>query len=165
MVDFRREHTFDAPIDKVWAMFKDPASHVSKFEAMGHTDIEVVEKKATKNGLKIVVSRTVTLDLPGFAKKVLKPTNTVVSTDEWSARGDGTYGGTFSADTKGAPIKVGGTTLIEPDGDDRTHYVVETTIDVKVPLIGGKIADFSKGIVAKQMDEEFRLGDEWLASH
>jgi hypothetical protein len=164
MVDIRREHTFDAPIGAVWKMFSDPKSHVSKFEAMGHTDIEVVEQKKTKQGLKMVISRTVTVDLPGFAKKVLKPTNTVVSTDEWSDRGDGTYGGTFSAETKGAPLKVKGTTLIEPDGD-RTRYVVQTSIDVKVPLIGGKIADFSKGIVNKQMDDEFRLGDEWLASH
>ena len=165
MAEIRREHTFDAPISKVWEMFCDPASHLAKFEAMGHTDIEVVEKKATKKGLKIVISRTVTVDLPGFAKKVLKPTNTVVSTDEWSDKGDGTYGGTFSADTHGTPIKVHGTTHIEPDGDDGTYYVVTTNIDVKVPLIGGKIADFSKGIVNKQMDDEFRLGDEWLSSH
>jgi hypothetical protein len=165
MVDIRREHTFDAPIADVWAMFCDPASHVSKFEHMGHTDIAVVEESPSADGLKMVVSRTVTVDLPGFAKKVLKPTNTVVSTDEWKDRGDGTYGGTFSADTKGAPIKVKGTTLIEPHGDARTHYVVSTSIEVKVPLIGGKLSDFSKGIVNKQMDDEFRLGDEWLASH
>ena len=162
MVDIRREHTFDAPIADVWKMFCDPKSHLAKFEAMGHRDIEVVEQKKSKAGLHLVISRTVTVDLPGFAKKVLKPTNTVVSTHAWQARGDGTYGGTFSADTQGAPIKVRGTTLIEPDGD-RTHYVVQTSIDVKVPLIGGKIADFSKGIVNKQMDDEFRLGDEWLS--
>ncbi len=165
MVDIRREHTFDAPIADVWKMFSDPKSHVAKFEAMGHEDVEVVEKKSTKQGLRIVVSRTVHVDLPGFAKKVLKPTNTVVSTDEWQDRGDGTYGGTFDAETKGTPIKVSGTTLIEPDGDDRTHYVVTTKIEVKIPIVGGKIADFSKGIVNKQMDDEFRLGDEWLAAH
>jgi hypothetical protein len=163
MVDVRREHTFDAPIADVWAMFCDPASHVAKFEAMGHTDIEVLEETASAEGLEIVVSRTVSVDLPGFAKKVLKPTNTVVSRDHWKNRGDGTYGGTFTAETKGTPIKVSGTTLIEPDGDDRTHYVVTTNIEVKVPLIGGKLADFSKGIVNKQMDDEFRLGDQWLA--
>ncbi len=165
MVDIRREHTFDAPIAKVWEMFRDPASHVAKFEAMGHTDIEILEEERSDSRLRIVIGRTVTVDLPGFAKKVLKPTNTVVSTDEWSDRGDGTYGGHFSAETKGAPIKVHGTTLVEADGDDRTHYVVTTTIEVKVPLIGGKLADFSKGILDKQMDDEFRLGDEWLNSH
>jgi uncharacterized protein YndB with AHSA1/START domain len=163
VVDIRREHTFDAPIAKVWKMFCDPASHTAKFEAMGHRDIEVVEKKASKAGIKMVVSRSVDVDLPGFAKRVLKPTNTVISTDEWKDNGDGTYGGTFSADTKGAPIKVNGTTLIEADGKNATHYVVQTSIEVKVPLIGGKLSDFSKGIVNKQMDDEFRLGDEWLA--
>jgi uncharacterized protein YndB with AHSA1/START domain len=164
MVDIRREHTFDAPIAKVWKMFCDPDSHTSKFEAMGHRDIEVIEKKASKAGIKMVVSRSVDVDLPGFAKRVLKPTNTVVSTDEWKDNGDGTYGGTFSADTKGAPIKVNGTTLIESDGKNKTHYVVQTSIEVKVPLIGGKLSDFSKGIVNKQMDDEFRLGDDWLTN-
>ena len=165
MVDITREHTFDAPIASVWAMFHDPASHAAKFTAMGHRDLEVVDEKLTDDALRIVISRAVDTELPGFAKKVLKPTNTVVSTDEWRDFGDGTFGGTFSADTKGAPIKVSGRTRIEPDGPKRTHYVVTTTIDVKVPLIGGKLADFSKGIINGQMDDEFRLGDAWLASH
>jgi len=165
MVDVRREHTFDAPIAKVWAMFHDPASHAAKFEAMGHRDLTVIEEDLTDDALRIVISRSVDTDLPGFAKKVLKPTNTVISTDHWRDFGDGTYGGTFSADTKGAPIKVSGTTRITAAGPTRTHYVVTTTIDVKVPLIGGKIADFSKGIINGQMDDEFRLGDAWLTSH
>ena len=38
-------------------------------------------------------------------------------------------------------------------------------MDVKVPLIGGKIADFAKGDVARQLDMEFTAGDDWLASH
>lgn len=163
MVDVRREHTFDAPIGEVWAMFCDPASHVAKFEAMGHRDIEVLEEDRSEEGLRIVVKRLVDIDVPGFAKRFLKPTNTLVSTDTWRDRGDGTYGGTFVAETKGTPIDVKGTTLIESEGDDRTHYVVTTTIKVNVPLVGGKLGDFSKGIVNKQMDDEFRLGDEWLA--
>ena len=163
MVDVHREHTFDAPLARVWEMFHDPASHVAKFEAMGHRNLEVLEKKKTKKQLRIVISRDVDVDLPGFAKRVLKPTNTVVSTDEWNDNGDGTYGGTFIGDTKGAPIDLKGTTLIEPDGDDRTHYVVHTVIKVSVPLIGGKLGEFGKGVVNKQMDDEFHLGDEWLA--
>lgn len=165
MVDVKREHTFDAPIAKVWAMFHDPASHAAKFTNMGHRDLEVIDTDLTDDALTITISRLVDTDLPGFAKKVLKPTNTVVSVDTWRDNGDGTYGGTFSADTKGAPIKVAGTTSLTPDGKKQTHYVVTTSINVKIPLIGGKIADFSKGIIDAQMDDEFRLGDEWLASH
>lgn len=158
-----RTHTFHAPIDRCWAMFSDPAAHVAKFEGMGHHGVTVVEKKKTKKQLRIVITREVELEgVPGFAKRFLKPRNTVVSTDEWNDLGDGTYGGRFVMDTKGAPVGIAGTTLLEADGD-RTHYTVTVDISVNVPLVGGKLADFAKGIASKQLDDEFRLGDEWLA--
>lgn len=158
-------HTFDAPIDKVWAMFSDPASHVAKFEAMGHHGVEVLTEERSDDGLRIVITREVDVEgIPGFAKKFLKPRNTVVTDDRWRDRGDGTYGGEFTLDTKGVPFDTHGTTLIEPDGD-RTLYTVTIELEVSVPLIGGKLEGFGKGIVEKQLRREFELGDEWLAAH
>jgi len=160
-----RTHTFDAPIDQCWAMFTDPAAHVAKFEGMGHHDVRIIEKKKTKTSLRIVITREVEVDgIPGFAKKFLKPQNTVVSTDEWTDHGDGTYGGEYVMDTQGTPVEIAGETSLEPDGD-RTLYTVTVDISVKVPLVGGRLADFSKKIASTQLDEEFRLGDVWLAAH
>ena len=158
-------HTFDATPAQCWAMFHDPDSHVAKFEGMGHHDVTVLEQDQTEDELRIVVTREVDVDgIPGFARKFVKPRNTVVSTDLWQDRGDGTYGGEFTLDTKGAPVAIAGTTLLTPEGD-RTHYEVSVEIEVKVPLVGGKLADFSKRIVEKQLAHEFELGDAWLASH
>lgn len=160
-----RTHTFDAPPEQCWAMFSDPAAHVAKFRGMGHHDVEIVEKKKTKTSLRIVITREVEVEgIPGFAKKFLKPRNTVVSTDQWNDLGDGTYGGQYVMDTHGAPVEIAGQTRLEPDGDG-TLYTVTVDISVNVPLVGGRIADFSKKIASKQLDEEFRLGDAWLASH
>ena len=160
-----RTHTFDHPIEQCWAMFHDPDSHVAKFEAMGHRDLEVIEQVRSDTSLRIVIERIVDVEVPGFAKKVIKPTNLLRSIDVWSDAGDGTYGGTFDLETKGVPIETRGRTRLTPDGDARTRYEVTIDLKVKVPLIGGKIADFSKGIIDKQLDEEFRLGDAWLAEH
>lgn len=158
-------HTFDATPAQCWAMFHDPDSHVAKFEGMGHHDVTVLEQDQTEDELRIVVTREVDVDgIPGFARKFVKPRNTVVSTDLWQDRGDGTYGGEFTLDTKGVPVEIAGTTLLTPEGD-RTHYEVSVEIEVKVPLVGGKLADFSKRIVEKQLAHEFELGDAWLASH
>lgn len=164
-MEITREHVFDHPIEKCWAMFHDPASHVAKFTAMGHRDLEVIEEKTTEDSLRMVIERVVDVDVPGFAKKVIKPTNLVRSTDLWNDHGNGTYGGTFDLETKGAPIETRGRTELTPEGDGRTRYVVTIDLKVKVPLIGGKIADFSKGIIERQLADEFRLGDEWLAAH
>ncbi len=74
------------------------------------------------------------------------------------------HGGAFTLDTQGAPVEISGTTVLVADGE-RTKYEVNVEIDVQVPLVGGKLADFSKGIVEKQLTEEFALGDTWLAEH
>ena len=157
-------HTFDAPIDAVWAMFSDPASHVAKFEQMGHREIEVVSQDSSDDHLHIVVQRVVDVDLPGFARKVLKPSNTVVSDDRWERRDATHCGGTFRLDTKGAPVEATGTTALTADGD-RTRYEVTVEFDVKVPVVGRKIASWAKDDIAQQFEQEFAAGDAWLAEH
>jgi hypothetical protein len=164
-MEITKVHTFAHPVSTCWAMFHDPSSHVDKFTAMGHRELQVLEEKQTDSSLRMVIERLVDVDVPGFARKVIKPTNVLRSTDLWEDRGDGTFGGTFDLESRGVPIETRGRTLLEPDGDDRSRYTVTIDLKVKVPLIGGKIADFSKGIIEKQLDEEFRLGDEWLENH
>ena len=73
------------------------------------------------DGFVIRTSRTVDVDVPGFARKVLKPTNTMVQTDTWSARDlDGARDGDFDIDVKGAPVHVPGQMRIEPTADGGT---------------------------------------------
>ena len=158
-------HTFAAPFEKVWAMFADPASHVAKFERMGHHDVKIVSQEATDDSLHIVVTREVDIDqIPGFAKKFIKPRNTVVSDDLWERRSDAEAGGTFTIDTKGLPMKVQGHTTAKAAGDS-VDYEVNVELKVNVPLVGGKLEGFGKGIIEKQLREEFDLGDAWLTEH
>jgi hypothetical protein len=163
-MDFTGEHSFRAPLDAVWAMFQDPQSHLDKFASMGHRDIEVLESETSDDGFHIVVRRVVDVDLPGFAKRVLKPTNTVTTTDDWQRNPDGTCTGVQHVSTEGAPVKIDATTRLEARGDT-TLYSVTVQLDVKVPLIGGKLANWAKGMVSEQLDQEFAAGDAWLASH
>jgi hypothetical protein len=163
-MDFTGEHEFDAPLDAVWAMFRDPQSHLAKFTSMGHRDIEVLETEGDDDAFHIVVRRVVDVDLPGFAKRVLKPTNTVTTTDDWQRHPDGTCTGAQHVSTEGAPVKIDATTKLEDRGDT-TGYSVAVHLEVKVPLIGGKLGDWAKGMVREQLDQEFSAGDAWLAAH
>ena len=163
-MDFTGEHEFDAPLDAVWAMFRDPQSHLDKFTSMGHRDIEVLESDAAADRFHIVVRRVVDVDLPGFAKRVLKPTNTVTTTDDWRRLDDGTCTGQQHVSTEGAPVKIDATTKLEDRGTS-TAYSVTVHLEVKVPLIGGRLGDWAKGMVRDQLDQEFSAGDAWLRSH
>ncbi len=160
-MDFRDDHVFDAPIDAVWDMFADPDSHTTKFESMGHRSIEVLAVDTSDAGLHMKVRRVVDIDLPGFAKRFLKPTNTVTTTDDWAKADDGSYRGKQLVETEGAPIDISAETALIPAGE-QTRYEVTVHVEVKVPLVGGKLADFAKGITERQLAQEFAAGDHWL---
>lgn len=157
------EHVFDAPIEQVWAMVRDVDAHVAKAERAGHRDVVVADQAITDDHVHIELDRTVTIDLPSFAKKVMKPTNRVRTIDEWNDHGDGTYGGGFHTDFRGAPVRIAGITHLEADGAERTRYRVEIEVEVKVPMLGRKLESFATRDVDAQIANEFAAGDAWLA--
>jgi hypothetical protein len=164
-MDVSDSHTYAAPLDSVLDMFGDPDAVVARYEGMGHRDVEVLECTRTDDSLRVRTSRVVEVDLPGFARKVLSPTNTMVQTDEWTASGDGTWDGTVAVDVQGAPVKMSGSMRLEPAGYGTTMHLT-LSMSVKVPLVGGRIADWAgKNDVPATMAAEFAAGDAWLADH
>ena len=153
---FSGDQTYDAAIDDVFSLFADPDVVRARYEAAGDRDIEILECGPQGDGFVIRTSRTVDVDLPGFARKVLKPTNTMIQVDTWSARDlDGARDGDFAIEEKGAPVKVAGEMRIEPTAGGGTRHTVDGKLDVKVPLIGGKVASWAEGPSQQRLDGEY----------
>ena len=89
---------------------------------MGHIDMEVLSSEVTDTSLDLVLRRQVEMEIPSVAKKFLSPSNTVTSNDHWEDRGDGTYGGQFTVEIKGAPAESRGKTSLVPI-DDLSGFV------------------------------------------
>jgi hypothetical protein len=155
-VKFTVEHTYDHPADAVFDVLTDFEAVKAKYEAIGQHDIELVRRDEGDDGsVTLVTRRVVPLDVPGFAKKVLSPSQTVVQTDTWDAPdASGARSGTFTAESKGTPAQVGGRLQLTPDGPGACRNVSEIEIEVKVPLIGGKIADFVSKDARQAVDHE-----------
>ena len=158
-------HVFDAPIERVWAMMCDIDAHVAKAERAGHRDIEVLDHTVADDHAHVELKRTVTVELPGFAKRVMEPTQRVRTIDDWYRREDGTCDGTFGTDVRGAPFSLKGTTSLEADGADRTRYRVDIEVQIKVPVVGKRLEKWAVGDVDEQIANEFAAGDEWLAAN
>jgi hypothetical protein len=142
---FKGNETYAADIETVFAMLCDPAAITARFEAAGDTDIEVVRCEAEGDGFVIETTRTVTIDLPGFARKVLSPTNEMTQIEKWGAPDeDGAREGTFNIEVAGAPARTEGRHQLRPDGD-RTTHTIQGEMEVKVPLIGKKLGSFLSG--------------------
>jgi Protein of unknown function (DUF2505) len=161
---FSGDQTYDAAVDDVYALFTDPEVVQARYEAAGDRDIEILECTAQGDGFVIRTSRTVAVDVPSFARKVLKPTNTMVQTDTWSARDlDGARDGDFDIEVKGAPVHVSGEMRIEPTADGGTRHEVQGKLDVKIPLIGGKVASWAEGPSQQRLDAEYTFHRQRLS--
>jgi hypothetical protein len=155
-------HVYPVPVDAVIAMFRDETATVARYESMGHRDVKVVELDADDDTVRVVSTRVVDVDLPGFAKKALKPTNTMTQTDEWQRQDDGSWSGTFGVDVQGAPVRIDGTMQLVPEANGARH-TVNLDLQVKIPLIGGKIADWvGKNDAQRTLDAEFAFNAQRL---
>jgi len=79
----------NADIDRVFALVTDPKFLERKFAAGGAKDVSVDHEMLADGKCRVTIRRHVTVDLPGFAKKFIQPTNAVLQTETWEPRGRG----------------------------------------------------------------------------
>lgn len=156
-------HRFDADVETVYRLMADKDFMVRKYADQGATDIEV-DSDEKADGPTIVTKRKVTIDLPGFAKKVMAPTNTVVQTDEWRpADGDGRRVCRYKVEVQGVPSRIDGTVTLSPDGDGTREDVV-ADVKVSIPLLGGKLEKFAVESGVKTIEQEAAFTTKELSS-
>lgn len=163
-MELTRSHRYAAPAEAVLDVFATEDAVRARYEGMGHRDVEVERLERGDGTLVVVSRRVVEVDLPGFARKVLQPTNTMVQSDTWARGADG-WTGSFNVEVEGAPVELSGRmTLLDVDGG--SEHKVTLTMNVKVPLVGGKIADWvGKNDALTTLEAEFAATDAWLADH
>lgn len=143
-MQFNVIHAYQHPADEAFAALTDFEAVKSKYEAIGQSEVQIVRRDQDDDGsVTLVTTRVVPLELPGFAKKVLSPKQHVTQTDVWSgADSEGRRSGTFAVEAKGAPVRVHGTLGLVRRGTKGCTNTTNVTVEGRVPLIGGKIADW-----------------------
>jgi len=105
----------------------------------------------------LAISRELPGGVPGFLERFLPKDGRVVQHESWGALADdGAVRGTWSVDVPGAPASIGGTSSLAPSGTGSVQ-VIEGTVKVSVPLIGGKAESFLVDVVARLMAKEGEL--------
>ncbi len=164
-MQFNAIHTYEHSADQVFAVLTDFEAVKSKYEAIGQSDVQFVRRNDGDDGsVTMVTTRVVPLELPGFAKKVSSPKQHVTQTDVWSgADSKGGRTGTFVVEAKGTPVRLNGALQLAQRGAKACINTTEVTVECKVPLIGGKIADLVANDTRRALDHEQTWMSEYLA--
>lgn len=154
----QHEMTYDAPVETVAAMLRDPAFRekvCARQRVVSHeVDIEVDGEAAD-----VRVERLQAVShIPAFAAKIVGDEITIVHCEVWRDHVSGDY-------TVGIPDRPGhihGTVALREEGG-RTVESVDLEITVSIPLVGGKLEGVVRDLLTKALRTEHEVGVAYLA--
>jgi len=155
MPGFRFEYTHD--VDTVFRLITDPEALTRRCTALGERDVQV-EVIEEPGATKTRVAREVEQELPGFAKKLFKPTNVVVEREEWR-KVDDRMVGTGHLKIVGTGATIDSTIALSPSGSGCV-YEIDFQVTAKAPLIRKKLEAF----IAETALESLRKQHEHYAA-
>lgn len=157
---FSYSQKFHKDKDTVLNMLCDPEYHQGLQDALGSWDFKEIELDDDGTKFRIKYSYYVKSDIPmpGFAKKVLGENTFATQTETWDRS---TGKGTVDVEPRGLPGRIHCDLIIEDNGDGTATKRFDWDINVKIPLVGGKleklIADDIQGKDGKDADASNEL--------
>lgn len=151
-----REQHYDMSVEDLFALLTDASFLTARYEAGGARNIAINECAEDGDVFRIRWSREVPADPPGFAKKFLSEWNAMNEKVEWRSQG-ASKTSTYTGAPEGAvPIQITSDGVIHPDGGG-CIYEITVNANVKIPLVGKKIAQFVESDIGDNLDAEYEF--------
>lgn len=84
--------------------------------------------------------------------------------ESWTGLLDGKADATVSGSIPGAPVSLSGSALLTPS-DLRAHLAFRATVEVRIPLVGGKVENFIGNQLVDLLIAEQRFTTRWIAEN
>jgi len=163
-VKFRLEQRFPSPVDDVEAAFVDPDlfAHLHDNADLGRP--ELLDRVDGGDTVRLRVRFAFTGELAPPLSSLIEPTR--ITWVEESTLHRRTHRTEFHilADHYPDRLKCAGTVALQPDGDGGTIRVAEGSLDVRIPLVGGKVERAVVESLVEQAATQARVVGDWLVS-
>lgn len=102
--------------------------------------------------------------LPGLVSQFHPGDLRIRREETWQPVRDGRSTGTVAGSITGAPVSLTGTVVLEPS-EKGAKLSVRTTVEVRVPLVGGKIENFIGSQLVELLVAEQRFTTVWITEN
>ena len=117
------------------------------------------------DGIDVVTTQRLRADrLPGVVQQFHRGDLTLVREEAWSPISDGQATATISVAIPGAPATLTGNAVLSPAGAG-SRLQFQATVDVNIPLVGGKIENFIGSQLVDLLIAEQRFTTVWIAEN
>jgi Protein of unknown function (DUF2505) len=118
-----------------------------------------------EGGVDVVTTQTLRADrLPGVVAQFHHGDLSFVREETWSGVTDGRATATVKGSIPGAPATLTGTAVLTP-AEGGTRLELKATVEVRIPLLGGKVETFIGSHLADFLTAEERFTTAWIRDH
>ncbi|WP_137725206.1 DUF2505 domain-containing protein [Prescottella subtropica] len=166
----RIEHSarYPQPVATVHAALTDERYWRARLQDVGGPGATIDEWTAGDAAVEVAMTQAVPAEhLPAIVSKIRPGDLHITRTESWGALQDGRASGTFTAAVEGVPGRLRGTLTLTADDSTGTGslLVVDGSVEVKMPLIGGRIEEVIAGQVIELFDAEQDFTARWTAAN
>ena len=116
-------------------------------------------------GVDVVTTQRLRADrLPGVVQQFHRGDLTLVREEAWSPISGGQANATISVAIPGAPATLTGNAVLSPAGGG-SRLEFQATVEVNIPLVGGKIENFIGSQLVDLLIAEQRFTTVWIAEN
>jgi Protein of unknown function (DUF2505) len=163
-IDHRSRSRWDA--HTVYTALVDEGYLKQRLAVLGGQHAELVERTVDANGARLKLRHGVAAEsLPQAVRVLLGGDLRIDRTETWRPDPAGGYTGTVAVTIPSMPGQLGGTQRLRDTGDQGSELIVDGSVEIPIPFVGGRIEETVAGQIGSLLDSEHTFTEEWLNQH
>jgi hypothetical protein len=158
---------YGGSVEQVHQAFSDEQYWLARLADSGADDYSLDTLAVDGQGIDIVTTQRLRADrLPGVVTQFHRGDLSLVRQEAWTPIRDGQAAATIKVSIIGAPATLSGTAVLAPaksGGGSRLEF--KATVQVDVPLVGGKIENFIGSQLVDLLIAEQRFTTVWITEN
>lgn len=162
---FDMSASYDGSVEQVLRVFGDRQYWLARLADSGADEATLDSMTVGSDGvIDVITTQTLWASrLPGLVAQFHHGDLSFVREETWSPARDGQAGGTVRGSIPGAPATLSGTATLAPR-EAGSHLDFTATVEVRIPLVGGKVENFIGSQLVELLIAEQRFTSEWITS-
>ncbi|MGH3674353.1 MAG: DUF2505 domain-containing protein [Mycobacterium sp.] len=155
---------YEGTVEQVHRAFSDETYWLERLADSGADEAALDSMEVDGNGgVDVITTQVLRVDrLPGMVTQFHPGDLSIVREERWSPVSDGTASATVTGSIPGAPVTLSGTAVLAPAATAGSRLEFSATVEVRIPLVGGKVENFIGSQLVELLIAEQRFTTAWI---
>jgi uncharacterized protein DUF2505 len=155
---------YEGSVEQVHRAFSDQAYWLERLADSGADQATLDSITVADDGsIDVLTTQVLRVDrLPAMVTQFHPGDLAIVREEAWSPIHDGRATADVTGAIPGAPVTLSGTAVLSPADKDSSRLEFTATVEVRIPLVGGKVENFIGSQLVELLIAEQRFTTAWI---